>query len=82
MVMATSHNLDILQTFLMVADHFIAHEMGSKDIHGTQLVKEVTYQYARIRLLTYAQKHTREMVQTNRASVRHNNLKMTLFSHM
>ena len=82
LVAATARKLDVQQLFPSLADHYNANELGTEDVHATQLLKEIVGQYARIRLLTYARQHTRETVNSNRASIRHKNLKLTLFNHM
>jgi len=81
-VNTVSQKLNVDAIFPTLKDHYTATELGIEDIHGTQLIKAIANKYARIRLMTYSQRHSREIVQANKPSIRHKNLKLTLFNHV
>ena len=62
--------------------HRFEVDPGFEDDHLTQLVKKIANKYLSIRLHTYAKRYTRETVNKNNPSARHQMNKLVLFKNI
>ena len=73
---------DWQQHFPCMGDHGFEVEPGFQDDHLTQLVKKVSIRYLTMRLQTYGKRYTRQIVNSNTPSVRHQMNKLILFKNI
>eukprot|EP00795_Rhopilema_esculentum_P001055 gene1055-15385_t len=73
---------DWQQHFPCMGDHGFEVEPGFQDDHLAQLVKKVSIRYLTMRLQTYGKRYTRQIVNSNTPSVRHQMNKLILFKNI
>eukprot|EP00795_Rhopilema_esculentum_P017191 gene17191-8732_t len=73
---------DWQQHFPCIGDHGFEVEPGFQDDHLTQLVKKVSIRYLTMRLQTYGKRYTRQIVNSNTPSIRHQMNKLILFKNI
>ena len=65
--------------FPSISDHRFQIDVAFEDDHLTQVVKRISHKYLTMRLHTYGKRYTREVVNKDSPSVRHQLTKLILF---
>ena len=68
--------------FPLISDHRFHIDAGFEDDHLTQIVKRISNKYLTMRLHTYGKRYTREIVNKDSPSVRHQLTKLILFKNI
>lgn len=82
MVFEVLQSFDWNHYFPSISDHGFHVEVGFEDDHLTQIIKRMAYKYLNMRLHTYAKRYTREVLNKDKPSIRHQLTKLVLFKNM
>lgn len=82
MILQVNSLCDWSRHFPAITDHRFQVDVGFEDDHLTQLVKKVAHKYLTMRLHTYGKRYTREIINKNNPSSRHQMNKLVLFKNI
>lgn len=83
-IMAASvrRSLEGENLFPTLNSHDTEHEILFEDVHSTQLQKQITAKYCKVRSLTYSNVYHKSVIQKSKVGIRQQSNKLVLFQNL